>query len=138
VASSYTTVAPRANSFHLVKPKREAKEWTPPLDYNVTGFQLKIDEDKKEFPGQRITAPTSVEVMLLATGDFTVAWSAKEYHREQTDRARRHGFIINLHDDDKASPSNRPRWHRDNSHGYSSHPPTTRISWTMWQRCTLA
>jgi hypothetical protein len=26
------------DSFHLVKPKHEAKEWTPPLDYKVIGF----------------------------------------------------------------------------------------------------
>jgi hypothetical protein len=70
------------DSFHLVKPKREAKEWTPPLDYKVTGFQLKIDEDTKEFTGQRITERTSVETVVLATDDFTEAWSATEYHRE--------------------------------------------------------
>jgi hypothetical protein len=34
-----------------VKPKRDAKEWTPPLEYKSTALQLKVEEEPEEFPG---------------------------------------------------------------------------------------
>jgi hypothetical protein len=48
----HCTPSPPRSRLHLIKPKREAKEWTSPLEYKVAALRIKVEEGPEEFSGQ--------------------------------------------------------------------------------------
>jgi hypothetical protein len=57
-----------------------------------------------------------------ATDEFSSRWSAQDWRREQAERARRRGLIVNV-EEDEAGPSRPPRRTGDEGCSSSRLPP---------------
>jgi hypothetical protein len=111
------TPSPPRGHLRLGRPKPEPKkEWTPPPEYKAVALQLADDEDPEEFLGQRMLERASANELArwqarfpipLATEESSSRWSTQDWRREQAERARHRGLVVDVKEDE-AGPSRPP------------------------------
>jgi hypothetical protein len=101
---------------------------TPPPEYKAAALELADGEDPKEFPGQRMLERASANELARwevrfpvppATDEFSSRWSMQDWRREQAERARRRGLVVDV-EEDEAGPSRQPRRIGNGGEGCSS------------------